>query len=62
MSIKVEVEISSKVIVELPVNSYDDILFDNMTRDESDELIIDAIRDKYNMFPNYIRVIKEIKK
>lgn len=47
--IKVKGTFENSFIVELPVNSFEDIMFDNMSRATSDELIRNAIYEKYGV-------------
>lgn len=46
--------------VEIPVNSFEDICFYKMSRDNSDEIIKNAIIEKYGIVPDEIIVEKEI--
>lgn len=61
MGIKILVKAISKVIVELPVDSYLDICTDNMSLEKSDEIITNAIYEKYGFSPDDIIVVKEVK-
>lgn len=48
-------------IVDLNVNSFYDIDEENMSYEESDKLIGEAIHEKYGVYPTKIWVGKEIK-
>lgn len=61
VSVKILVEASSKVYIELPVDSYFDISTDNMSLAESDEMIRNEIYLRYGFSPDDIKVIKEVK-
>ena len=54
--ITIKVKISTDLKIELPVNSFDDIMFENMKKEISDELILDAIWEKYKIIPEYFFV------
>lgn len=61
MGVKILVEANSRVLVELPINSFEDISTQNMSLEKSDEMIGDAIYAKYGFSADDIKVIKEIK-
>lgn len=48
--VKVQIEITKKMIIELPINSYSDIYSNNMSLEESDSIIEDMVAEKYGFF------------
>lgn len=61
MGVKILVEVSSKLIVELPIEKYSDIDEENMSLEMSDEMISDEIYTRYGFNPHHIKVIKEVR-
>jgi len=47
--------------VELDINSFSEIWFENMSREDSDSLIRDAIHKKYGEVAEDIHVINEVR-
>ena len=47
--IKIEVEFDHKFVVEIPVNSFEEFEDDNMTIEDSDEMIAIAIEEQYGI-------------
>lgn len=61
MGVKIFVEVSKKVVVELPIKKYSDIYEENMSIEKSDEMISDEIYKKYGFLADRIKVINEVK-
>jgi len=53
-------ENSINYIVEIPVNSFEDICEENMSIKDSDKMIAQAIFEKYNQMPKHIWVGEEV--
>jgi hypothetical protein len=59
--IKVTGKFTNSFTVELDINSFEDIYFEKMSREESDELIRDAILKKYGDCADKILYVNEVK-
>lgn len=59
--IKIKGYFKNDFIVDLDVDSFDDICEGKMSLQKSDELITEAIEKKYGVYPDYIFVENPIK-
>lgn len=58
--VKVEVTTQTTYIIDLPIESFDDIHIDKMSLEESDDMIREFLSDKFDIGVDKIISVKEI--
>ena len=58
---KVEVVTKTTYIIDLPIESFDDITEDNMPISESDKMIMDYLSDKFDIGVDEIITVNPVK-